>query len=104
MDEEMVIAGGGRLSVGCVPTVTDPGVSRKRNIFPVTTQYDPTISDSDAWPAPSSFKPATRISKEWDAPSQSKGSHGVISISCSRKSKASMPTIGLQKPGTIPIR
>ena len=36
--EEIAIVGGGRLIFGGVPLVTDPTVSRKRNIFPVTIQ------------------------------------------------------------------
>ena len=62
-EEDILIAGGRILRVGGEPVVTWPALSRKRKMVPVTTQYELTISEIVAWPAPSSFRPATRISK-----------------------------------------
>lgn len=88
--------------LGAVPEVVEPSGPRKRKILPVTIQREPTVSESEAPSFPSSLMPATRISNVWDAPSQRIDSHGVTSISFSRRSNASIPTIGRQRPGTIP--
>ncbi len=97
------MTGARRRFVSAVPVVIDEASeSSQTKIFPVTYQDDPTVSVIVPLFCPSSRIPATRISKVCSAPLHSNGNQGVISISCSLRSKASNPTIGRQSPGTTP--
>ena len=58
----MLNAGAGAETVGALPVVCVPLLSKKRNIAPETSQYDPGTSDKVACPWPSSFNEATLIS------------------------------------------
>lgn len=72
------------------------------NSLPDTTQLLPTPSFNVALFPASSFNPTTFMENVWGFPSHNKPSQGVTSISLSFKSKAWMPTIGLQNAGTMP--
>jgi len=91
---------------GRAPVVMEFGSeSSHMKILPVSCQLLPVISDNVAIsfaPETVSFNPETFIVKVCVLPSQRRGRKGEISISYSFKSKASIPTIGLQKAGTTP--
>ena len=74
MTEVMANCGAGLVMTGAEPVVTESSSSKKRNIFPVTSQYDPGVSTKVATLSVS-LRLATRISKLCDAPSRSSGSH-----------------------------
>lgn len=90
------------LTVGAAPVVVLEEESSHTKILPVTCQFELTPVDNVAVVPPPSFSPTTLIVKLCDFPSQRTPNHGVMSISPSFKSKASIPTIGDQKEGTTP--
>ena len=87
---------------GVLPVVIEPAASSQTNTLPETNQLLPTISDIVAEAPPLSRRPAALILNVCWFPSHRSGSHGVMSISYSFKSKASIPKIGLHRPGTTP--
>ena len=97
------MAGLGRKEIGEVPVVIEAEfASSQMKILPVTYHDAPTVSVIVPEPPPLSLIPATRISNVCSCPSQRMGRKGEMSISCSRRSKASNPTMGRHRPGTTP--
>lgn len=93
------MSGGGRTTIGAEPVVIEEGVSSHIKILPVTYQLLSMVSVTEPVVPPLSFMPATLISNVCSLPSERTPSQGVMSVSCSRRSKASIPTIGRQRPG-----